>query len=77
MRRYRMKETREIEKIFCNKCGKEIPAVNGFAREGVFSAEYEWGYFSEKDGETHSFDLCERCYDELIGTFELPVEIEE
>ena len=29
MRQYQLKETKEIKKIICNKCGKEIPAVDG------------------------------------------------
>ena len=44
--------------------------------EGVFSVDYTWGYFSDKDGERHSFDLCESCYDELLRTFRIPAEIE-
>ncbi len=44
--------------------------------EGVFRVDYEWGYFSEKDGERHSFDLCEACYDKLLRSFQIPVEIE-
>ena len=47
------------------------------AREGVFSVDYTWGYFSDKDGERHSFDLCESCYDELLRSFRIPAEIEE
>lgn len=77
MRRYQVKETKEISKIICNQCGKEIPAVNGCPTEGVFSVDYEWGYFSEKDGERHQFDLCEACYDRLLASFRLPAEIKE
>lgn len=77
MRQYQLKETKEIEKIICNKCGREIPAPGGCAREGVFSVDYTWGYFSDKDGQRHSFDLCESCYDELLRTFRIPAEIEE
>ncbi len=33
--------------------------------------------FSEKDGEVHHFDLCESCYDELVGGFRIPVDVEE
>lgn len=77
MRQYQLKETKEIKKIICNRCGKEIRAVDGEPREGVFSVDYQWGYFSEKDGERHSFDLCEKCYDELTGSFLIPAEIEE
>lgn len=77
MRQYQLKETKEVKKIICNKCGKEIPVVNGHAEEGVFSADYTWGYFSEKDGEKHSFDLCESCYNKMLASFRIPVEIEE
>ena len=57
MRQYQIKETKEIKKIICNQCGKEIPVSGGYPREGVFSVDHEWGYFSGKDGERHSFDL--------------------
>lgn len=80
MRRYQIKgtkEIREISKMICNKCGKEIPVINGQAQEGVFSVDYTWGYFSEKDGEKHSFELCEACYDALLKSFSIPARIEE
>ncbi len=67
------KECKKINRIICNCCGKEISLENGFAREGVFSVDYEWGYFSEKDGENHSFDLCEACYDRMVQGFQIPV----
>ena len=67
-------EQKELKKMVCNCCGKELMVKGGIVREGVFSAEYSWGYFSEKDGETHSFDLCEECYDKWIGGFKIPVE---
>lgn len=78
MRQYQ-KETKEIEivqRIICNKCGKEIPVSNGRGTEGVFHVDYTWGYFSEKDGEHHTFDLCEACYDAWLKEFRIPAEIE-
>ncbi|EOS38566.1 hypothetical protein D3Z53_07670 [Lachnospiraceae bacterium] len=81
MRQYhhikKTEEIKEISKMICNQCGKEIPVVNGQAREGVFSADVTWGYFSEKDGERHSFELCEKCYDALLKGFRVPAEIED
>ena len=77
MRQYQLKETKEINKIVCNQCGKEIEVSGGTPREGVFSVDYAWGYFSDKDGERHSFDLCESCYDKLLASFKLPADIEE
>lgn len=28
MRQYQLKETKEIKKIICNQCGKEIPVTD-------------------------------------------------
>lgn len=80
MRQYQKKRTEEIRnevtKMVCNQCGKEIPVVNGQAQEGVFSVDFTWGYFSGKDGERHSFELCEECYDAMLKGFQIPAEIE-
>lgn len=73
MRQYEMKETKEIKKIICNKCGKEIVVQNGIAREDYLSVDKRWGYFSGKDSQTDSFDLCEECYDSFVATFLIPV----
>ncbi|MEF9942003.1 MAG: hypothetical protein RSA90_05740 [Lachnospiraceae bacterium] len=76
MRHYRTKEIKdikEVDKIICNQCGKEILITDGNPEEGVFSVEYKWGYFSNKDGATHAFDLCEECYDKMIEGFLIPL----
>lgn len=70
------KEQKEITKIICNLCKKEIKVKNGISEEDVLSVEKRWGYLSNKDNEVHRFDLCEECYDKLIASFEIPVERE-
>lgn len=72
MRQYQFKETKEVNKIICNKCGKEIAVENGQALEDVLTVEKRWGYFSKKDNEVHEFDLCESCYDEWTAAFQIP-----
>lgn len=67
----------QTEKLYCNSCGKEIRTENGIVREGAALMELDWGYFSEKDGEHHSFCLCEECYDKITGAFVLPVTVYE
>ena len=67
----------QTEKIFCNCCGKEMAAENGIVKEGIASFALDWGYFSEKDGEHHSFCLCEDCYDKIVKTFAIPVSVQE
>lgn len=34
MRQYELKEQKEISKMICNQCGKEIPVSGGHAMEG-------------------------------------------
>ncbi len=67
---------KEMER-YCNKCGKRIRRCGEIMQEDVLHVEKEWGYFSEKDGERHQFDLCEACYDKLLAEFILPVTIEQ
>jgi len=62
-------ETQEVDSITCNKCGKPI---NNYWDTFV-SVEKQWAYGTQWDGETHSFDLCEHCYRELIAQFTIAV----
>ena len=43
--------------------------------KNIFILKKYWGYPSEKDGECHSFDLCEPCYDKMTAAFVLKPEI--
>lgn len=71
MRQYRtgLEKTQKIEKIICNKCGREIPVQGGILQEDVLEVEKRWGYHSRKDNQVDQFDLCEDCYDELVRSF--------
>ena len=75
MRQYRTekKEINELEKIICNKCGKEISVIQGVAREDFLEVKKRWGYFSDKDNQEDVFDLCEQCYDELVASFKIRI----
>ena len=79
MRKYKEKELQELEltNLVCNQCGKELLVEEGILKEGCFSTEYAFDYFSNKDGYIYSFDLCEDCFDKLIKGFKEPVEITE
>lgn len=73
MREYTNGKKAVITKIVCNQCGKELKIENEIVLEDRLSVDKSWGYFSEKDGILHSFDLCEKCYDNLIKGFIIPV----
>ena len=75
MRQYKteIQQTREIEKIICNKCGKEIAVLKGVPQEDYLEIEKRWGYQSRKDNEVDSFDICENCYDEFVKDFKIKI----
>lgn len=74
------KESRIIERIDqvkCNCCGKTIEKNHlGYSMD-YLSVEKRWGYGSSLDGERHSFDLCEECYQKIISAFKIPVDKED
>ena len=74
MRKYEDGQDKKLMKVVCNKCGRSLKVENGYLREFCFSADTVFGYFSQKDGMEHHFDLCEDCYDNLTSQFTVPVE---
>lgn len=74
MRKYENQKENQLQEVYCNCCGKKILTDKGMIMEGVFHGQVQWGFFSQKDGEIHSFDLCEKCYDQLVAGFQIPPE---
>ncbi|MBQ8189673.1 MAG: hypothetical protein IJZ44_07845 [Lachnospiraceae bacterium] len=73
----RVYNEKQLTKVFCNRCGKELAVENGILKEGCYHGKQRFDYFSEKDGVIHEFELCEACYDMLIESFRLPVSQRE
>ncbi|WP_310601974.1 hypothetical protein [Anaerosporobacter sp.] len=72
-----LKDVQDVKnkEICCNACGKKIKVEHGILKEDVFNAEKEWGYFSQKDLQVHTFNICEKCYNKMVSNFVIPVEI--
>lgn len=77
MRIYADDDKKELVSVICNKCKREIKVENGIVKEGCFCGDSQFGYFSNKDGMKHFFDLCEECYDKITAGFAIPVETKE
>lgn len=71
MKQYNNKK--QLVKVICNCCGKEYAAQNNFVKADFLSIHKTWGYFSQKDGIRHEFDICEACFDKLNQNFLIPV----
>lgn len=67
----------KLRKVVCNQCGRALKVEGGILKEGCFSADYLFGYFSKKDGVRNRFDLCEECYEKIVSQFIIPVEESE
>lgn len=77
MREYLDENKTVLAAVVCNKCKKKLLVENGILKEGCFDVNAAFGYFSKKDGQLHSFDMCEDCYDDMISQFQIPVEGED
>lgn len=77
MRIYSDENDNILEKALCNNCGKALRIKNGMIAEGYAAYKDVFGYFSDKDGQVHEFELCEKCYDKITGQFRIPVQISE
>lgn len=72
---YKIAGMEDEDKIYCNCCGKEIiKAQLTDSHMDYLHIEKSWGYFSSKDLTTHSFNICETCYDKWVADFTIPVE---
>ena len=70
----RKSENGKLTQIICNACGRELKVEKEIIREGYFTADVRFGYFSRKDGMRHAFDLCEDCYEKLLEHFAVPAQ---
>ncbi|MDO4293079.1 MAG: hypothetical protein Q4C65_07625 [Eubacteriales bacterium] len=76
MRTYQ-EDRKTVKTVLCNGCGRELRVEKGILREGCFAADYPFGYFSSRDGQRVSFDLCEECFSSMLARFRVPAEVTE
>ena len=74
MRKYNNENEPVLQEVVCNQCGRALRVENGILKEGCFHGDFSFGYFSERDGMRHRFELCEGCYNKMIAGFQIPVE---
>ncbi len=66
-------EKDEIYEVYCNMCGKAIEKDQFGKFYEYLSVDKNWGYFSKLDGQKHSFDLCDKCYIDIVSKFKIRV----
>ena len=68
-----LEEKEEIYEVFCNMCGKSIEKDPFGKFCDHLQIDKEWGYFSSIDGQKHSFDLCNKCYLDIVSNFKIDI----
>lgn len=64
---------RIIKEIKCNKCGSLICTYEDIDKTDYLEINKRWNYFSPYDNKRHKFDLCTKCYHNLINSFKIPL----
>lgn len=84
MREHKVVPTQKLveSKVVCNKCGLTYDNENSeFGYEEwqwatIYPFKTEFGYGSSHDLENWSFDLCEKCIEEIASTFKINPKVE-
>lgn len=68
-----LEEKEEIYEVICNMCGENIQKDQFGKFYDYLQIDKEWGYLSNMDREKHSFDLCSKCYLDIVSKFKIDV----
>ncbi len=77
MRVYTEQKAKQLTNAVCNCCGKKLLVENGILKEECVHVTHDFGFFGKKDGTSHTFDLCEECYEKIVAGIAVPVETRE
>ena len=64
----------EVISITCNRCGRSEDGEHVSYASDIETWTHHFGYGSHHDLEKITFELCDKCYDEIIATFKYPPE---
>ena len=67
------REVEEVDVVICNKCGKSCPKLPCSYDFATLSYSGEYG--SSRDGNREISHICITCYEELIDSFVIPINI--
>lgn len=61
--------------VNCNMCGRPVEKNDFGYFEDHITVAKTWGYGTPIDGETHVFEFCFDCYNELTDRFAIPPRV--
>lgn len=67
MKTYKQVARKEVDEIFCDCCGKSCTITEPVIEHEYATLEATWGYFSGQDGTQYAIEICETCFDQILG----------
>lgn len=67
-------ETVDVENYFCDGCGCEFEDQRKgveTGNEGSLKADFDFGYYSDRDGERFTYYFCQKCSVEILNYMEM------
>ncbi len=67
MKTYKKKTVKVLDQIHCDICGESCTTTEPCIEHEYAKLEATWGYFSNQDGNQYDIEMCENCFNELLG----------
>ena len=67
MKTYKKKTVKAVDKILCDSCGANCTIDVPVDEYEYAELNATWGYFSNQDGLQYDIQICETCFNEVIG----------
>lgn len=67
MRTHKTEPKKVVDKILCDCCGESCTITEPVVEHEYAELIATWGYFSDQDGTQFNIDLCENCFNDVLG----------
>lgn len=67
MRTHKTEPKKIVDKILCDCCGESCTITEPVVEHEYAELIATWGYFSDQDGTQFNIDLCENCFNDVLG----------
>lgn len=67
MKTYKKVLKKDIDKIYCDACGKSCTITEPVDEHEYATLAATWGYFSNQDGQYFDIQICESCFNEVLN----------
>lgn len=67
MKTFKTEPKKVVDEILCDCCGESCSITEPVVEHEYAELTATWGYFSDQDGSQFNIDLCENCFNDVLG----------